>query len=361
MSLRKFQRSTGGNFYIRGTVAGKSVYESTGTSNRREAEAIRIRTEAQILERHALGVEATITFAEAALTYIEGGGETRFMGPILHHFGADTRLADINNAAVNRAAKKLYPNAKPATINRQLITPINAVINAAAEDGLCHPVKIRRRAVTEKKTRWLTPEEFEVFASHLSPHMIQIIGFMIGTGARVRETLTLQTSTLYLASGQALLTPEDTKSGKARMVRIPPRARDMLTCRAIPEAGSVFTTHTGQPYVMGVDDHGKKTGASIKTAFYRARKDAGFASQGPDKVTPHTIRHTWATWYYAQTRDFGALLDLGGWADADTANIYRKIAPDDLADRLLAHGWDFTTGAQLSRQRKGPHLHSVSR
>jgi len=360
MPLQKFQRSPGGNFYIRGTVAGQSVYESTGTSNRREAEALRIRTESKILQRHALGIEATLTFAEAALTYMEGGGEIRFMGPILQYFGADTRLADINNAAVNRAANVLYPDAKPATINRQLITPINAVINAAAEDGLCHPVKIRRRMVTERKTRWLTPEEFEVFAAELSPHMIQIIGFMIGTGARVRETLTLQTSTLYLASRQALLTPEDTKNGRSRMVRIPPRACDMLTSRPIPEAGAVFTTHTGQPYVMGVDDHGKKTGASIKTAFHRAREAAGFASTGPDKVTPHTIRHTWATWYYAQTRDFGAMLDLGGWADADTANIYRKIAPDDLSDRLLAHGWDFTIGAQLSNQRRTPHLYRFS-
>ena len=54
------------------------------------------------------------------------------------------------------------------------------------------------------------------------------------------------------------------------------------------------------------------------------------------------MRHTWATWFYAQTRDFGALLDQGGWAKADMANRYRKIAPDDLTDRLLAMGWNFS-------------------
>jgi hypothetical protein len=40
-------------------------------------------------------------------------------------------------------------------------------------------------------------------------------------------------------------------------------------------------------------------------------------------------------------------MDLGGWDKADTANRYRKIAPDDLGARLLAHGWDFRTPWQI--------------
>jgi integrase len=225
----------------------------------------------------------------------------------------------------------------------------------AAEDGLCAPIKLRRRKVRAKKTRWLTPEEFEIFAAEMTPHLTQIIGFMIGTGARVRETLTLQTSTLYLASRQALLT--DTKNGHPRMVRIPDRAERMITSRELPQLGTVFTTDHGKTYAPKLDQHGKKVGASIKTAFNRARDAAGFDSEGPDKVTPHTIRHTWATWHYAQNRDFGALLDLGGWSSADVANIYRKIAPDDLGGRLLAHGWDYRHAGRLDPMQLSP-IHS---
>ncbi len=346
MPLKLTQRNGTGNFYLRGNVAGSNIYRSTGTSDRAAAEAIRIRTEAQALKRASLGIKATVTFAEAALNYLNSGGEGRFLPPILNHFGPTTRLADIGNAAVNRAAAALYPNAQPATINRQLITPISAILTMAAEDGLCHPVRLRRRAVATKVTRWLTPEEFEAFAAEFTPHLEQIIGFMIGTGARVSETLNLQTSTLYLATGQALLTK--TKNGQPRMVRFPARAARMMQARELPQTGPVFLTDHGEAYRTDrIAASGKRDGASIKTAFNRARAAAGLASKGPDKVTPHTIRHTWATWHYAQNRDFGALLDLGGWSTADVANIYRKIAPDDLAERLLAHGWDYRTAGRL--------------
>ncbi len=353
MPLKLTRRNGSGNYYLRGNVAGSNIYTSTGTSDRAAAEAIRIRTEAQALKRASLGRKATVTFAEAALNYLNSGGEGRFLPPILNHFGAGTLLHEIGNAAINTAAAALYPNAQPATINRQLITPVSAILRMAAEDGLCYPVRLRRRTVSANVTRWLTPEEFEAFAAEFTPHLAQIVGFMIGTGARVSEALSLQTATLYLATGQALLTK--TKNGKSRMVRFPARSARMMQARELPTAGPVFTTDHGKPYETDrIARSGKRDSASIKTAFNRARAAAGLAASGPEKVTPHTIRHTWATWHYAQNRDFGQLLDLGGWSSADVANIYRKIAPDDLAERLLAHGWDYRTAGRLDALRAPP-------
>ncbi|NKX75010.1 tyrosine-type recombinase/integrase [Rhodobacteraceae bacterium R_SAG3] len=353
MPLKLIQRNGTGNYYLRGSVAGTKVYASTHTSDRQAAENIRIRTEAQLLERASLGRKATVTFAEAALNYMNAGGEARFLAPILRHFGPNTKLSEIDNATVSTAAESLYPTAQPATVNRQLITPISAILAMAAEDGLCTPVKLRRRKVTTQKTRWLTPEEFEALAKEMTPHLTQIVGFMIGTGARVSETLNLQASTLYLSTGQAML--NKTKNGHPRMVRFPARAAHMMQVRELPTIGSVFTTDHGKRYETGrILANGKRDGASIKTAFNRARDAAGLDSTGPDKVTPHTIRHTWATWHYAQNRDFGALLDLGGWSSADVANIYRKIAPDDLAGRLLQHGWDFRHAGRLDPLETSP-------
>lgn len=62
-------------------------------------------------------------------------------------------------------------------------------------------------------------------------------------------------------------------------------------------------------------------------------------------MTPHTLRHTWATWHYAMNRDTLELMQLGGWRRPDMALRYAKLAPADLADRLFAHGWDFTRAA----------------
>jgi len=48
------------------------------------------------------------TFAEAAITYMESGGERRFLTPLLKHF-AETPIADIVQSHIDTAAAELYP------------------------------------------------------------------------------------------------------------------------------------------------------------------------------------------------------------------------------------------------------------
>ena len=72
MPLRLEKR--GPTFYVRGTVAGYRIRESTGLSDRRAAELYKARLEADTIQRHALGYAATLTLADAAVTYMEAGG-----------------------------------------------------------------------------------------------------------------------------------------------------------------------------------------------------------------------------------------------------------------------------------------------
>ncbi|WP_417723978.1 tyrosine-type recombinase/integrase [Salipiger sp.] len=336
MPLKKTRRTKAGNWYLRGSVAGVSIYESTGTSDAARAEAIRIRRESEILDRSAYGKAATLTFAEAALDYMRAGGESRYLAKILQHFGPDKLLAEIDNPALNDAAEAIYPTAAPATINRQLIVPVSAVVNLAAESGLTHYRKFRRRKGDRIRTRWLTPEEAEALltaAAELQPHILPAIAFMLGAGCRAGEALSVTVARFYPATGEAHL--PDTKNGHARMIRMPERARDLALARPLPETGAICRTPKGKAYKLNTG-----SGGQLAAAFAEAVIAAGLDRHD---VTPHTLRHTWATWYYAQTKDFGGLLDLGGWQKSDMAQRYRKIAPADLGRRLLAHGWDFRT------------------
>lgn len=157
MGLKLTRRKPGGSWYIRGTVAGHRVYESARTGDRRAAEALRIRREAELLERASLGRKATATLAEAALAYMETGGEARFLLPILDHAGPDLRLSEVTSEWLREAAHALYPDAAPATVNRQLITPVSAVVNMAAAEGLCDHRRFRRWKEPKGRLRWLTP------------------------------------------------------------------------------------------------------------------------------------------------------------------------------------------------------------
>jgi len=182
MPLKLFRRAPGGAWYIRGTIAGQRLYESTGCLQKSAADAWRMRREQEISERHSRGPAATFTFAAAALAYIEAGGETRFLRPILEYFGPALRLDDLDNAALVRAAAAIYPHAAPATINRQLITPVSAIVTMAAEDGRAQYRKFRRLKGARARTRWLTPLEMDRFLDQAGAHLVPILAAMVGTG-----------------------------------------------------------------------------------------------------------------------------------------------------------------------------------
>lgn len=331
MSLTIFRR--GDVYYIRGTVAGQRVYESTRLGDRKAADILRARREAEIIERAAYGRAATTTFAEAALTYMQSGGEARYLGPILKHLGPKFRLVDMTNDQVNRIAEALYPTAAPATINRQVITPISAVVNMAADDDLCPPRRFRRRPGDNARIDWLTPEQAELAIKVASERGRRFLLFFLGTGCRVNEALRLDRADLHLDTCEAWVA--EAKNDDPRMVRFPLRTRQALATGWLPEVGCIFRTPKGLPYRLR-NDEGRGLGGQVKGELDKIREAAKLPF-----LTPHILRHTWATWFYAQTKDFGGLMDLGGWKKADMANRYRKIAPADLGERLLTHGWDF--------------------
>jgi hypothetical protein len=87
MALRLVRRPKSPYWIIRGTVRGCRVEESSGTRERKIAEEIRAKREAEILAESVYGRRIIATFAQAALSYMEKGGSKRFLEPILHHFG----------------------------------------------------------------------------------------------------------------------------------------------------------------------------------------------------------------------------------------------------------------------------------
>lgn len=272
-------------------------------------------------------------FYLAALRYMQQGKEKRFLPRIIEHFGEHAMIEDIDTMKIAEAAAVLYPNAKPETVKRQLKTPVMAVINFAQGTG-------REKSHDTKRTRWLTPEEVECllhFASNPEkaglhdPHLrtLQKIAFMLGGGAGPGETFAAQVENWNAATSEWWL--DGTKTNyRARFVLLPQRSVDLMG--ELPESGEAFLAPDGQPYVAR-----QNGGGQMAEAFGKIRDAAGL---GRD-VVPYTLRHTWATWFYAQTKDFRRLIDLGGWNKSDTANRYCKVAPKDLGNRLLQHGWDF--------------------
>ncbi len=320
MPLKLIER--GRYWHLRGTVRGVFVRETTGCVERADAEEVRIKREAEIVERSIHGASATATFIEAAVMYLEAGGEARFVEPLTTHFGM-TNLARIDQGAIDRAAKILYPDAAPSTLNRQVYTPAAAILHFAAERGLCDWRKIHRPKQPAGRVRWLRPEEAERLMEACSPHLGPLVTFLFYTGARLSEALYLDWRDVDLQRRQVSFI--DTKNDEARGV--PLHDRVIAELANLPRReGAVFRRPDGRPYERKTDG-----GGQIKTAFKGACRRAGI-----ENFTPHDCRHTWATWHYMENRNLAALMELGGWKSEAMVMRYAHVNTDHLRESIEA-------------------------
>ena len=105
---------------VRGTEHGVYLDRSTQTGEKREAAKFLAAWRADAQRRVLSGtVREAKTFASAALAYMQGEGEKRFLAPLLEHFG-EIPLTEIDQGAIDAAAVALYPDASPATRHRQV-------------------------------------------------------------------------------------------------------------------------------------------------------------------------------------------------------------------------------------------------
>jgi integrase len=320
MPLRLVRRPKSPNWIIRGTVRGIRIEESAGTSDRRIAEEIRAKREAELLAQSVYGRRATCTFAEAALSYIECGGSKRFLKPVIQHFG-NTPLARIDQDAIERGARNTYPRASNATLDRQFYTPTSAVLKHATKRGWCAPLILERPDVSVPTIRWLTLEEANRLIDACGDHLRPLVIFMIYTGARVGEALWLNWHSVDLARRHVVF--PKTKNGDARGVPLHERVLVALANLRHRE-GEVFRRPDGLPYARPRRADDTSAGSRIKKAFAGACSRAGI-----EDFSAHGCRHTWATWHYAANRDVSALMRLGGWKTVSMVMRYVHTNVDE--------------------------------
>lgn len=198
------------------TVEGNRIRASSGTPDKKLAADAAVKHENRERRAAIHGPESVVTFSEAVSLYIDAGKDTRYVLKALDHFG-DMLVARITAPMIRQAAQELYPKAMPATMNRQGIAPIQAIINFAADRGLCQAVKVRRFPVAKVKRlagdkHWLAA--FQRAAVQLgNPHIAALARFMFETGARLGQATALTWEGLDLASGAVTLATRKTGPG----------------------------------------------------------------------------------------------------------------------------------------------------
>lgn len=337
--LRIIKRPGRETFYIRGTVRGQRIYESSGTSDRAQAEEFRAKREAELWAESLYGRKATVTFAHALTAYLEADDRSAptkaFLLKLLKHFGT-TKIREINQEALDKAYVAVLRDgtaAQPATKLRNVLTPLRAVLEFAAIRGWCDRPAFDRPRVKNTRTRFLTPDEATKLIESAAPHLKSLLIFLIATGARLSEALELSWENVDLLNGQASLWQ---KQGNERFAKLPPVAIQALV-ELNHRSGPVFRPPPRKTRLtVGYRYNGRIGGGQIKRAWSTACKKAKI-----EGATPHTLRHTYATWHYCMHRDLLLLKEDGGWQNVTMVARYAKMYPGGQADEIkawLSHG-----------------------
>jgi integrase len=351
------------NWHVRGAYLGVNVNRSAGTPEKRIALKFK-RLIQMAIEQGSykpvepdVAAEAPVTFLAAAIGYMKGGGERSFLKPIIEHTGPyairDRAIDKITQLDIDNLADALYPSATPQTRNRQVYTPVAAVVHAA---GIERKFKRPKGWRGKKSKSKLEPDQaFALLdsAEQIDAEFGLLCYTLLYTGRRIGETLNTKLRNLNLHRAELYL--RDTKNGEAVTIHLPPVV--VRKFRTIParqvrphkanadrrltrgEAGrSQFDA--GVPFLKRHPDERIfrfHQGGHLRDLLAEAMKRASLSFPRRQRGF-HLFCHTYATWMvrYGKLDNFG-LARTGRWKDPRSAEAYLHMVAGEeakLADVL---------------------------
>jgi integrase/recombinase XerD len=161
-----------------------------------------------------------------------------------------------------------------------------------------------------------------------------LMELLYATGMRVSELVTLPVSA---TRGDPRMILVRGKGDKERMVPLSPGARDALALwiEIRDQQEEVARKKGATPSKFLFPSRGK-AGHLTRHRFYMLIKELAVAGGvNPAKVTPHTLRHAFATHLLAGGADLRAIQTLLGHADISTTEIYTHVIDERLKELVL--------------------------
>ena len=232
---------------------------------------------------------------------------------------------------------KYYLNAqyKSTTVSRKL-TALKGFVDYLTDEGILSISLsiIDRTKKEEKLPRVLSLEEIERMLAVIPRNNLQglrdyaIIEIMYATGLRVSELTELGVSAYY---AQEQFIRVVGKGSKERLIPFGHKAKkavnDYLAAR--------FEAGCGSDDILFLSNRRK---AMTRQAVWKLIKKYAQMAEIPFEVTPHTLRHTFATHLLNNGVDLRAIQEMLGHSDIATTQIYVHIAYKDIEKQYhLAH------------------------
>jgi integrase/recombinase XerD len=212
------------------------------------------------------------------------------------------RFAVREGLAAHDPARDVRPPVPPRRLPKALEVDQVERLLAAAGDAAAGPRALRDRALLE---------------------------FLYGTGARISEAVGAAIDDLDLTEQTVLL---HGKGGKTRLVPVGGYAREALSAYLVRGRPVLVGAGRGTPAVFVNARGGALSRQSAWTILRRAADRAGLPVEGSRAVSPHTLRHSFATHLLDGGADIRVVQELLGHASVTTTQVYTLVTVDRLRE-----------------------------
>lgn len=316
---------------MRFTYHGRQVRRSTGTADRRLAEAILGKVRAQIIERRFFETleEKTRTFDELMERYLTEHAAKK-AEPRHYHGYAKNLTAFFGGRTLSEITPKLIAEykalrytagLKPASINRELASLKKAFNLAVREWEWCreNPVsKVSMERENNKRDRWLSVEEEPRLLQGCAPWLHQLVIFALHTGMRMGEILELTWRGVDVSRRTVMVVRS--KNGERRTLPVNETVLSVLKQKSKVRSlrtDVVFCSHVFTPMESG----------HLRRAFRLALRKAQI-----DDFHFHDLRHTFATRLVQAGVDLYKVQRLLGHKSPIMTQRYAHHYPESLRD-----------------------------
>ncbi|EPN2682754.1 site-specific tyrosine recombinase XerD [Enterococcus hirae] len=249
-----------------------------------------------------------------------------------------TSWQDVDRYVVINYLEKMHDEKKaPATVTR-MITSLRRFHQFLRQERLTDhdpmqhidtPKKVQKLPSTLSLTEVERLIETPDTTKNLGIRDRAILEVMYATGMRVSELVGLKLSDLHLSLG---LVQTLGKGDKERIIPLGDYAIQWLE-RYLDEARPLLVANPSETHVF-VNHHG--TGLSRQGIWKNLKQLVSEAGINKE-VTPHTLRHSFATHLLENGADLRTVQELLGHADISTTQIYTHITKKRMTDVYKQH------------------------
>jgi len=334
----------------RGRHLGRYVDRSTKSCEKSVAIKIIKKWEREI-ESGEFAERGEPTFASALISYLNAGGDPRPTGKLLEYY-QETPLRLIDGDSIDACAIALFPTQSPATRNREVYTPMSAILKRGGFD-----FKIKRPKGSRGKiiTDWLWPEQaFRIFkaARTIDEEFEILLQFVCYTGCRLSDPLKMKCNDVRLSESFAYV--GKTKNGKPRPIFLPPVLVARLACHphGVDRGDErLFRFHKGGALYYLLMAACQIACGLPKPVRIKRGKQPPRPKYELDWVNFHTFCHTYATWMrrYAGL-DVRGLVGTGRWDSMQSAERYAHVVASEEA--MAAKYLPTPSGSEKLRKKR---------